>query len=105
MQDDEEVYSTLINMCGYKHTFSRNLLIVTLILMTLIIVTVGFYIFAKLSSCLQRKKAKDEDTKASRRSQRTIYAKAAWMSNFSLRFVYEFFFEILICFLLNLTAF
>lgn len=66
-------------MAGYANTFVLNLLIVVLIASFLLLALAG----ARLcDSCCQRK------------GNRRL---SAWLKNFSLRFIYEFFFEVCLC--------
>ena len=73
-------------MCGYKHAFSRNLLIVIGISLLLII------IFAVLSVI---------DLMRKRHGNRRC---SAYVCNFSVRFVFEFFLEICLSVLIHVAS-
>ena len=70
-------------MCGYKTIFTQNLFLIALIAATLLTLL--------LSSALL-------DLVCKRTEGRKI---TLWVSNFSTRFLYEFFFEIFLCVLIH----
>ena len=45
ISDDEASYSGLLNLCGYKHAFSRNLIVVIFIAMILLLVIAAIFIW------------------------------------------------------------
>ena len=85
--DKDSSYSGLHNMCGYKHAFSRNLIIVIFVAMALLLIIVGIYLCRLI------------------RSTRRPPRHAVTTMNFGLRFVYEFFLEICICVVINLASY
>ena len=86
-------YSYLLNDCGYKHTFSRNLVIFIAIFVLLVLGMAGLYIY----DFVMRKRYK------SVRTSHVKYWHLAWMANFSLRFLYEIFFEVFLCLLIHVS--
>lgn len=44
VNDDDAAYSSLLNMCGYKHAFSRNMILVIFIAIALILIVTFIYI-------------------------------------------------------------
>jgi uncharacterized membrane protein affecting hemolysin expression len=76
-------------MCGYKHAFSRNLLLVIAISMILILMIIVLAIW----DYLQARRSKKRKTQC-----------AAYVANFSIRFAYEFFLEICLCVCIHVTA-
>jgi len=78
-----------MNMCGYKHAFSRNLLLVIAISMILLLTLAGLAVW----NCVQAHRGKKVKTRC-----------VAWTANFSLRFVYEFFLEICLCVFIHVGA-
>ena len=73
-----------IQMTGYANTFVLNLLVVIFIASFLLVALIVARI---CDSCFQR------------RGDRRL---AAWLQNFILRFIYEFFFEICLCSLIHI---
>ena len=45
VNDEESPYSALLNMCGYKHSFSRNLLFFTFFAMVLLLVVAAIFVW------------------------------------------------------------
>ena len=45
ISDEEASYSGLLNLCGYKHAFSRNLIVVIFFAMTLLLVIAALFIW------------------------------------------------------------
>ena len=106
LTQNDEAYTELFNICGYKHTFSRNLLIVTSILMILLITIAAIFFYRIVKKLTTKPKAYESSIKLpSLKPRKKPIDKASWIINFSVRFVYEFCFEFIICFMLNLTAF
>ena len=93
-QGEESSYSALLNQCGYKHAFARNLVVVIAIAMALLLVMVVLLLFDGIRKCRGQGQG--------RRRPRVSYM--AWMGNFSLRFVYEFFLEICLSVLIHMSA-
>ena len=87
--EEKAEFSYLLNDCGYKFSFSRNLIFVmslACVLLTLVAIF-GIIDFVK---------ARNGGS-----SSYSEYRRTAFMTNFSLRFVYEFFFEICLCLLIH----
>lgn len=79
LSNKEDVFfNTVLGMCGYKHALSRNLLIIICISLCILIVGLVLWLV---------------DSIFNRKSDRRL---TVFMSNFSLRFFYEFFLEICI---------
>ena len=79
-------------MTGYNHKFQHNLIIVLMATGALILA----FILANAIDCLScfgRRKNKRQRSKCT-----------AWTCNFSVRFVYEFFLEVLLCVLVHLST-
>ena len=89
----EGLYTPLLNECGYKHVFSRNLIVVLFFGVIFCVIACGL---ASYDFFMTRRLPKQ---KAHRR-----FAHAAWMSNFTLRYVYEVFFEVFLCMLIHTTT-
>ena len=83
---DDSPYTSILGMCGYKHAFSQNLLIVCGIsLILLIVITV--------SSLIDLVKRRHGNRRCS-----------AYVCNFSVRFAYEFFLEICLSVLIHIAS-
>ena len=80
----------MLNDCGYKFSFSRNLAAVILMSCCLLIIMAIYGVLDFL-----RKRSGLDNVRL------FPYRRTAWMANFSLRFVYEFFFEICLCLLIH----
>lgn len=133
--DAESAFTYLLNDCGYKHTFSRNLVIILFIIFLLLLIIIILAAYDLLqkhrvksksgSTPLQKSNKLEEkaemakqvyeggqklpDKKASKRSLRSqhhsgTFRKTAWMANFTLRFIYMFFFEFFLCGLIHLST-
>ena len=85
-QNDDSTYSPLFLLCGYKPIFSQNLFLIALISAALLVLIFAFSLI---------------DMVCKRRSNRRI---AAWVSNFGMRFFYEFFFEIFLCMMIHAVS-
>ena len=73
-------------MCGYKIAFSRNLFFVGIIAAILLALMIAMIVV---------------DFVCRRKEGRRC---SSWVSNLSLRFFYEFFFEICLCVLIHTVA-
>ena len=91
--EEDSSYSYLLNTCGYKHSFSRNLIIQIFVAITLLVVIASIFVHRLV-------KARKSRTEKPRKS-----FWGAWTINFSLRFTYEIFLEICICVCINLVTF
>ena len=89
--NEDSSFSYLLNDCGYKHAVTRNLVIVIFMAMVLALITLIAFVYNFFKS-----KKKDGVTRR--------FAYTAWMTNFNLRFAYEFFMEICLCVLINLVV-
>ena len=83
---DDEYFSSVLGMCGYKHAFSRNLLIVLGLSLLLLII-----ILAMSTVDLVKKRTGE-------------HRLSAYMCNFSIRFAYFFFFEICLSVLIHIAS-
>ena len=83
---DDEYFSSVLGMCGYKHAFSRNLLIVLCLSLVLLIIV------SALSIVDHVKKRTGE------------YRLSSYMCNFSIRFAYFFFLEICLSVLIHIAS-
>ena len=93
MAGEESHYSWFLNMCGYKHAFWWNLILIIFFGTALLVVTISLYIW---SFCRLRRIGLD--------NQCSLSKYGVWSLNFSLRFVYDFFLDICICVFINLVA-
>ena len=82
----DSYFSSVLGMCGYKHAFSRNLIIVVCISFVL-----AFIIMMLSLIDMIRKRTKDRKC-------------SAYICNFSIRFAYEFFLEICLCVLIHISS-
>lgn len=89
MEDDSD-YSVLLNYCGYKVRFSRNLV--------LILAFASFFVLL-IAACTLFDCWKLHRSGSLKRSGR--YNHASWMSNFTLRFFYMVFFEVFLCLMIH----
>jgi len=88
--DNDSDYSVLMNDCGYKVRFSRNLV--------LILAFASFFILL-IAVCTLFDCWKAHLRGSLKRSGRFIHA--SWMSNFTLRFFYMVFFEVFLCLMIH----
>jgi hypothetical protein len=77
-------------MCGYKHAFSSNLLLVIVISIILLLTLAGLVVL----KCVRARRGKKGKTRCT-----------AWTANFSLRFAYEFFLEICLCVFIHVRTY
>lgn len=92
--DENSFFSTILNDCGYKLVFTKNLPIILFFALVLLICIVGFTIFDILLQC----------SKSKQKTSQKKFRHTAWMSNFTLRYFYEFFFEVFLCTLIHLVT-
>ena len=115
--DENSQYSWFLNMAGYKHSFSRNLIIFLFFSVALLLVIACLYMWSFFAQRRTKKTKKalsthsiktlegDEKAKMTGRVIKWHHSEhGAWTLNFSLRFVYEFFLEICICVFIHLAA-
>ena len=93
--EPDALYSPLLNDCGYKHVFSRNLIIVLFFGLLFIALICGFAVCDFILQRRQKLKGKEGIRRQG------YYVHTAWMSNFSLRYFYEVFFEVFLCILIH----
>ena len=65
---DETTYSPLLNDCGYKHSFSRNLVVQLIIATALVIALVGLYVCDFIRLCCCKLKADERKQEPSLRT-------------------------------------
>lgn len=90
---DVHYYNELVNSCGYHVSLVRNLVLVFLlfVLLALIWVTVACKdSFVTCGTCCRR--------------ERGTRRREAWWNNVLVRFIYEVFFEIVICLMLSFSV-
>ena len=92
---DDTAYTGLLNLCGYKHAFSRNLILAITIAMALLMILAFIFLWRCIKTRWQ---------KTPKGANHQSYL-GAWSLNFSLRFTYEFLMEICICVAINLAAY
>ena len=92
--DENSFFSTILNDCGYKFSITRNLTVIFLLAEVLLICIVCFTIFDILLQC----------SKSEQKNSKKKFRHTAWMSNFTLRFFYEFFFEVFLCTMIHLVT-
>ena len=92
--DENSFFSTILNDCGYKFSLTRNLTVIFLLAEILLICIVCFTIFDILLKC----------SKSKQKTSQKKFRHTAWMSNFTLRYFYEFFFEVFLCTLIHLVT-
>jgi len=95
MDENSSFFSTILIDCGYKLSLTRNLTVIFLLAEILLICIVGFIIFDILLHCSKRSEQKN---------RQNSWRHSAWMSNFTLRYFYEFFFEVFLCTLIHLVT-
>ena len=95
-QRSNSFYSSLMYDCGYRTEFSRNLALVIALTTALIVVLSALLIWDYLS-------IRSNFAKGIKKRGRG-YRRTAFMANFTLRFFYEFFFEICLSILIHITA-
>ena len=84
--EDDSAFSSVLGICGYKHAFSRNLMIVIVISVVLLIILAFFSLV---------------DLFTKRHGNRRC---SAYMCNFTVRFFYEFFLEICLNVLIHIAS-
>ena len=94
--DDSSFYSTLLNDCGYKFAFSRNMVIILFFATLFVVCIAGFAIYDFVNS---HKKGLHW-----RQMNHKHFRHTAWMSNFTLRYAYQFFFEVCLCILIHTVS-
>ena len=93
--DENSFFSTILNDCGYNLAFTKNLPIILFFAGVLLICIVGFTLFDILHQCSKRSEQKN---------RQNSWRHSAWMSNFTIRYFYEFFFEVFLCTLIHLVT-
>ena len=92
-EDIDSSNSSLIRDCGYSASFLQNAKLILIIGATLVGIIALFSLvrLLKYFSCCPMKSTK-------------ILKKIYWMSNFSLRFLYQVFFELYLCLMIYVTS-
>ena len=99
VQRSDSFFSSLLNDCGYRTEFSRNLMLVLALTTALIVVLVALLIWDCLSI-----RSSNLAKGIKKRGKGRGYRRSAYMANFTLRFFYEFFFEICLSIMIHITA-
>ena len=92
LTSDDSQFTYLLNDCGYKFAFYRNLIL-------FIVLSTCFLVILAILVILDFIKSRSAPSK-----RYSNYRRAFWMTNFTLRFVYEFFFEICLCLLIHVSV-
>ena len=86
VSDTEDSYLALLRACDYDYSITKNMAIIIVVLASILLVWFTCVIIDLICNKSQKR-----------------FTRSSWCQNFILRFLYEFFFEFCICFLLQLV--
>ena len=97
LSDKDNFFSANLRDSGYHISFTRNMMFfISLMLLTALV----WMITAVIERICRRSRAHQEDSESTQRSA----SKEVFMNNFMVRFLYEAFFELCLCALINISA-
>ena len=93
LNDDASYYTTLVYSCGYSYSFLPNLILCLVLLGLLSLVWLFLWIRKYYRSMRNAQGHRREEGRLTE----------AWLMNFTVRFLYEIYFEICLCFMINVS--
>ena len=93
--EDAGYYTTLVHACGYSYRFLPNLILTLFLALIMLLIWLILFVTDKARA---RQRQRDGQN-----AGRNVSRKEPYLTNFAIRFLYEVFFELCLCIMINLS--